>query len=205
MASIVTKLNDTEGCKCGLALACRASLVLGVVTDLAEVFRLGTLKAKENLAFRRYLAARHASDKPFQILASEVQREMDCTACANCCRHGVVPVNEVEIERIATLLGVTPETVVHRYTTPDPDAAGSRLLVSSREGCVFLDGNLCLVYEARPKTCRDFPHVAIGSHSLGGRPASLARWAALCPIIYTALERHKHLAGFHSHAYGFHP
>jgi hypothetical protein len=30
-----------------------------VVTDLAEVFRLGTAKAEENLAFRRYLCAHH--------------------------------------------------------------------------------------------------------------------------------------------------
>lgn len=170
-----------------------------MVTDLPEILRLGTLKAKENLAFRRYLAARHVSDRQFQILASELQREMDCTACANCCRHGVVPLHEADIEKIAQFLGVTPETIVQRYTTPDPDVTGSRILVSSREGCVFLDGNLCMIYEARPKTCHDFPHVAIGTHSLGGRPASLARWAALCPIIYTALERHKHLVGFHTH------
>lgn len=170
-----------------------------MVTDLAEVFRLGTSKAKENLAFRRYVAARHVSDRHFQILASEVQREMDCTACANCCRHGVVPVSEAEIEEIAQLLGVTPQTVVHQYTAPDPDVAGARILLNLREGCVFLDGNNCMVYDARPKTCRDFPHVAIGTHSLGGRPASLARWAALCPIIYTALERHKHMVGFRAH------
>jgi hypothetical protein len=57
-----------------------------VVTDLAEVFRLGTAKTEENLAFRRYLSAHHYADKPFQILASEVQRHVDCTACSNCCR-----------------------------------------------------------------------------------------------------------------------
>jgi Fe-S-cluster containining protein len=64
------------------------------------------------------------------------------------------------------------------------------------DGCIFLDGNLCMIYEARPKTCRDFPHVAVGTHSLGGRPSSLRRWAALCPIIFNALESYKHLTGF---------
>jgi hypothetical protein len=39
---------------------------LGVATDLAEVFRLGTEKARENLAFRRYLSMPHYADKPVQ-------------------------------------------------------------------------------------------------------------------------------------------
>ena len=42
-----------------------------MVTDLAEVFRLGTAKAEENLGFRRYICAHHYADKPFQILASD--------------------------------------------------------------------------------------------------------------------------------------
>jgi len=169
-----------------------------VVTDLAEVFRLGAAKAEENLDFRRYLSARHYSDKPFQILASEVQKQVDCTACANCCRHSVVPVSEREIETIAEYLGATPDAATRLYTVPDPDASGLRILRSSTEGCLFLDGNLCMIYEARPKTCRDFPHIAVGTHSLGGRPSSLARWAALCPIILNALESYKRITGYHA-------
>jgi Fe-S-cluster containining protein len=76
---------------------------------------------------------------------------------------------------------------------------GAEDCLNSGEECVFLDGNLCMIYESRPKTCRNFPHVALGTHLLGGRPSSLARWAALCPIIYNALERYKHLTGYHSH------
>jgi uncharacterized protein len=168
-----------------------------VVTDLAEVFRLGTAKATENLGFRRYLSAQHYADKPFQILASEVQQQVDCTACANCCRHSVVSVNKSEIRNIAEHLGSTAEAVTRLYTVPDPDAPALRALLSTREGCVFLDGNLCMIYEARPNSCRAFPHVGVGIRSLGGRPSSLARWAALCPIIFNALESYKHLTGYH--------
>jgi hypothetical protein len=172
----------------------------GVVTDLAEVFRLGTAKEKENLAFRRYLAARHASGKEFQIVASEVQRHVDCTACANCCRHSIVPVSQPEIESIARHLGARPEEVAHLYTVPDPDASTLRILQNAGDKCVFLDGNLCTVYAARPKACRNFPHIAVGTHSLGSRPSSHARWAAFCPIVYNALESYKHLTGYHPHA-----
>ena len=167
-----------------------------MVTDLAEVFRLGTAKAEENLDFRRYLSAKNYADKPFQILASEVQKQVDCTACANCCRHSVAPVSEPEIQTIAEYLGATRGAVTRLYTVPDSDAPARRILRSSMEGCVFLDGNLCMIYEARPKACRDFPHVAVGTHSLGGRQSSLGRWAALCPIIFNAIESYKHLTGF---------
>lgn len=172
-----------------------------MVTDLAEVFRLGTAKAEENLRFRRFLAAHHSSDKPFQILASEVQQEVDCTACANCCRHSVVSVNKLEIQNIAHHLGCSAETVTRLYTAPDSDAPALRVLRNTAGGCVFLDGNLCMIYEARPKSCRDFPHVGVGTHSLGGRPSSLARWAALCPIIFNALERYKHITGYHGRSH----
>jgi uncharacterized protein len=168
-----------------------------MVTNLAEVWRLGTAKAEENVAFRRYVSAQHFSDKPFQILASQVQQQVDCTACANCCRHSVVSVNKPEIENIARHLGATPEVVTRLYTVPDPDAPASPTLRHSGAGCIFLNGNFCLIYEARPQTCRDFPHIAVGTHSLGGRPSSRARWAALCPIIYNSLEQYKRLTGYH--------
>jgi uncharacterized protein len=170
-----------------------------VVTDLAEVFRLGSEKAEENLAFRRHLSAHHVGEEAFQILASDIQQQMDCTSCANCCRYSIVPVSKPEVESIAARIGVTAETVVRTYTVPDPGAPNSRILLNSSRGCVFLDGNLCTIYEARPKACRDFPHVAIGIHTLGSRLSSHARWASLCPIIYNALEEFKRLTGYHPH------
>lgn len=168
-----------------------------MVTDLSELFQLGIEKAEENKAFRRYLSAHHVSDTPFQILANEVQQHIDCTACANCCRNAVVPVSSAEIEGIARQLGATPEGVIHHYTAANPDARAERILRTTPSGCVFLHGNLCAIYDARPKTCREFPHVAVGAHSLGGRQSSLARWAGLCPIVYNALELYKHRCGFH--------
>jgi len=169
-----------------------------VVTDLDEVRRLGTAKAEENLSFRRYLSAHHVDDKQFQILASDIQQQVDCTACANCC-HSMVSVDEHDIDAIATRLGVTPEAAARLYTVPDPDAPSVRILGASAAGCIFLHGNLCEIYSARPKACRDFPHVSVGAHSLGARNSSHARWAALCPILYNALEAYKHLTGYHPH------
>src|SRR5579871_5632673 len=98
-------------------------------------------------------------------------------------------------------MGTSPEEISRLYTVPDPEVRSARTIRNSPEGCIFLDKNLCMIYDARPKTCRDFPHVAPGDHSLGSRP-SLSRWAAICPIIFNALESYKHVTGFHSRQRG---
>ena len=33
-------------------------------------------------------------------------------------------------------------------------------------GCVFLKDNLCTVYEARPKSCANYPHLVRGDGSI---------------------------------------
>ena len=168
-----------------------------MLTDLAEIRRQAEAKESENLRFRRYLSAHHVGTEPFHIIAAEIQRHVDCTACANCCRYSIVTVSRADVEKIARHLGYSPEHVIAQYTEPDPDAPTMHILQSTKEGCVFLDGNLCTIYEARPKACREFPHVALGKRSLGGRVPSLWRWSSFCPIIYNAIEGYKHLVGYH--------
>ena len=57
----------------------------------------------------------------------------------------------------------------------DRDSPSTRVLKNNRSGCVFLRGNLCAVYPARPKAWRDFPQLSFGTHSLGSRISSLVR------------------------------
>ena len=168
-----------------------------MVTDLVQIRQLGTSKEAENQDFRRYLSAHHHRIQQFQILATQIQQQIDCTTCANCCRSSDVPVDESDIEVIAQYLGVEAEQAMRLYTAGDSDSPTRRVLQSTPGGCIFLDRNLCVIYAARPKACRDFPHVAPGVRSLGGRFSSLCRWASLCPIIYNALESYKHLVGYH--------
>ena len=165
-----------------------------MVTDLVEIRRLAESKQVENLDFRRYLRARHLPFEPFQALALEMQKHIDCIACANCCRHTLVTVGRVEIDAIASHLGIQAADVIRLHTSPDPGSPAARVLTNKNDACTFLDGNLCLIYAARPAACRDFPHL---THSLGGRMSSLCRNAWFCPIIYNALESYKHLVGYH--------
>src|SRR6266404_936751 len=163
----------------------------GVVTDLGEIRRFTAIHQAENLAFQRHLNTHHYPDGPFRILCRTVEQQIDCTACANCCRQTQVSLSDFDVAAVARHLGIEPGEVIRQYTIPDPDDSMGRVLRHTRNGCVFLDGNLCMVYEARPRACRDFPHLARATRSLGGRIPSVFKRAGMCPIVYKVIEGYK--------------
>ena len=167
-----------------------------VISDLAEIRRRTESNEAANLDFRRHIAAHHLSIEPFHILANDIAARTDCTACANCCRHTIVDVSPAEIRVIAAFLGIADEQVIQMYTDRASGSPSSRVLRNTDNACVFLDGNLCMIYEARPLACRNFPHIRSHSTTVGGRWSSLCRRAAICPIVYNALESYKKLVGY---------
>jgi len=174
-------------------------MLKGVLTDLVEIRRLTAIHQAENLAFQRHLNAHHYPDGPFRILSRTVERQIDCTACANCCRRTEVSLSDLDIAAAARYLGIEPRDVIRQYTVPDPEDSTARVLRHTKDGCAFLDGNLCMVYEARPRACRDFPYLAVGARSLGSRMPSVFKRACICPIVYNVLESYKRLIGYHPH------
>jgi Fe-S-cluster containining protein len=64
-------------------------------------------------------------------------------------------------------------------------------------GCVFLSGNECTVYDARPESCQRFPHVVRGNGSIASRMWEFVDRACYCPIVYNSLEAFKEELGFH--------
>jgi hypothetical protein len=172
-----------------------------VVTERAELVRLAGEKEAENLEFRRYLKAHPALETLFGETALAVEAQIDCTQCAACCRETKVNVNAGEIEAIARHLGSEVAQVIHEYTELDP-VDHERMLRQPDGGCVFLDGKLCMVYEARPRACRDFPYLGVHECSLGSRMASIWSHAWFCPIVYNSIEAHKKRVGFTKRAPG---
>jgi Fe-S-cluster containining protein len=106
-----------------------------------------------------------------------------------------VNVSRRDIDALARYLDAPPEQVLKEYTMRDP-MDGETVLRQTRDGCVFLDGNLCMVYEARPRACREFPYLVRDQRSLGGRMSSVCKHACICPIVYNALEAYKHAVGY---------
>lgn len=161
-----------------------------------QIRRLAREKEAENLEFRRHLRAHPGLEQRFDATAQEVARQVDCTQCANCCRETRVDVAADEVAAIAGYLGCTVEQAVRQYTETDP-ADHRRVIRQVKDACVFLDGNLCMVYEARPRACHDFPYVGVHASVLGSRMSSMFSHAWFCPILYNAIELHKKRVGYH--------
>jgi len=162
-----------------------------VITDLVQIKTLGEKKLDDNLRFRRFMKSRDHSDRILRRIAEGIQDQIDCTACANCCRTSTTEVTERDIDRLARHLRSTPERVIQEYTAIDPEDGTRILKFTEGAGCVFLDGNLCRVYEGRPDICQRYPHLVRGNGSIASRMWSLGERAAVCPIVYNSLEAFK--------------
>jgi hypothetical protein len=161
-----------------------------VLTDLVQIRLLGEKKRDENLKFRRFMKDHDHSDRILRRIAQGIEEQIDCTQCANCCRVATVTITERDVERLARYLRVSAARFVADYTTESADEG--RILNRTKEaGCVFLDGNECTVYDARPDTCQRFPHMVRGAGSIASRMWQFVDRATYCPIVYNSLEAFK--------------
>jgi len=160
-----------------------------MITDLVQIRRLGEKKREENGRFRAWLRRHNFAERRFKHIAEEVTERTDCLACANCCRVATTRVTERDIERLAKFLGMHRTELLRDCTVETPDEG--RILRRNGAGCLFLNGNECTVYDGRPDTCRDFPHLTRGPGSFLSRMWQMPDRATYCPIVYNSLESFK--------------
>src|SRR5579862_8054670 len=161
-----------------------------MITDLVQIRMLGEKKRPENEKFRKHLKSRDHSDRVLRRIAEEIEEQIDCTQCANCCRVATVQVSERDIERLARYLRIPPSKFLDGYTA-ESEEEGRVLRREAESGCVFLSGNECTVYDARPDICRRFPHLVRGAGSISSRMWQFIDRACYCPIVYNSLEAFK--------------
>ncbi|HJT86627.1 MAG TPA: YkgJ family cysteine cluster protein [Bryobacteraceae bacterium] len=166
-----------------------------MTTDLVQIRLLGEKKREENLRFRRFMKSRDHSDRILRRMAEEIEQQIDCTVCANCCKVATAVVTERDVERLARHFRVSAAEFRSRYTSHS-DEEGDILRRSEEAGCVFLEGTTCTVYEERPDACRRFPHLVRGAGSIASRMWQFVDRACYCPIVYNALEAFKQELGF---------
>ncbi len=160
---------------------------------------LGEKKRQENLRFRTFMKSRDHSDRILRRIAQGIEDEIDCTICANCCRVATATIKERDVEHLARFLRISEARFLAEYTTESEDE-GRILRRTDAEGCVFLSGNECTVYEARPDACQRFPHVVRGNGSIASRMWQFVDRACYCPIVYNSLEAFKEEMGYRNHA-----
>jgi Fe-S-cluster containining protein len=165
-----------------------------VITDLVQIRRLGEQKREENLHFRKYLKTRTWVERQFRHAAEEVHDQIDCRECAECCRVTEVELAERDVEKLAKFLRIKESAFIKQYTMTGEDE--TQILKRTEAGCVFLDGNECTVYEARPGNCERFPHLLKGAGSIPSRMWQFVDRATYCPIVYNWMEAAKDLTKF---------
>jgi uncharacterized protein len=165
-----------------------------MITDLVQIRRLEHQQRGENARFRAYLKSHRHSDRRLRRFGEEIEAQIDCTQCANCCRVSEISINQRDVEKLAKFIGVTEREFDQQFTALD--GAGAKILKRNESGCVFLEGNLCSVYEARPQNCANFPHVVRGAGSIASRMWEFLDRVGYCPIVYNWMEKVKEDIGF---------
>ncbi len=160
-----------------------------MITDLVQIRRLGDKMRDENSRFRKHLKTHGCVERRLRHIAEDIEDRIDCTTCANCCRVASTPLLERDIVKLARYLRLTVAKFRDQYV--DTDAEGDVILRRNENGCIFLSGNECTVYEARPSNCVDFPHVVRGEGRIATRMWEFIDRASYCPIVFNTLEAFK--------------
>lgn len=167
-----------------------------MVTDLIQIRRLGEKNRAENLRFRKWIKSHNFVERQFKRAAEEIHDVIDCRECAECCRVTEVEIVPRDIEHLARFLGISEKRFMEEYTAVGED--GETILRRGTGGCVFLDGNDCKVYEARPGNCERFPHLLRGSGSMESRMWQFVDRATYWSIVFNWMEKIKGLTNFRS-------
>lgn len=94
-------------------------------------------------------------DKMFHQLHHEIFNIEDCLCCANCCKTIGPILYNPDIERMAKALKMSLSDFIKNYVKTDED--GDMVFITMP--CPFLDDqNYCIIYNNRPKACREYPH-----------------------------------------------
>jgi uncharacterized protein len=165
-----------------------------MITDLIQIRRLGEQSRVENERFRKHLKVHDLPERKFRRIAEEIEDQIDCTACANCCRVATTTLAERDIEKLAKYLRIPVSRFFEDYV--DESEEEGLILKRTENGCVFLSGNECTVYKARPGTCENFPRMIRGAGSIPSRMWQFIDRACYCPIVYNTLEAFKKEVGF---------
>ena len=80
-----------------------------MITDLVQIRTLGEKKRDENLRFRKHMKSRDHSDRILRRIAEEIEGQIDCRACANCCKVATTQLSERDVERLARYLRISPD------------------------------------------------------------------------------------------------
>ncbi len=154
-----------------------------VTTDIPTLERLAKERSKVHRDFLK------KANKPKVIarlpeLHREAFEQVDCLACANCCKNYSPRFKMPDIKRIARHLRMKETDFIGTYLRMDEDGD----YVVTAHPCPFLGAdNYCSIYEDRPRDCRRYPYT--DEDVLVRQPGLTLKNAASCPAVFHVLEQ----------------
>jgi uncharacterized protein len=145
-------------------------------------------KKKENSSFFRQLSGKDQGkvDEAFHLMHDQVFGEVNCLDCGNCCKSLGPRISDADIRRISQVLKIKPSELTEKYLRLDEDND----YVFRQMPCPFLDSsNYCIIYENRPRACRDYPHTD-RRRMQQILPITLKN-TETCPAVFEIVERLK--------------
>lgn len=156
--------------------------------EIKNLEKLAKDKQVENKKFFEKLKKK--TPKNLDYLMQELHeaefKKTDCLTCANCCKTTGPLFTLADIERISKYLKQKPQQFISQYLEIDED----KDYVLQSVPCTFLDNeNACMIYDVRPKACREFPHT---DRKKFQRITDLTlKNIAICPATYRIVEQMK--------------
>ena len=124
---------------------------------LNELAKLAQERQGENKKYFDKLKKHPPRDLDYQMqeLHEREFKKTDCLTCANCCKTTGPLFTTSDIDRIAKYFRQKPQQFIDQYLRVDEDND----YVLKSVPCTFLDAeNYCMIYDVRPKACREYPH-----------------------------------------------
>jgi len=158
------------------------------VIDPQKLPEMAARVAHENTKYLKKIKVRKPKqlDATMASLHNETFQKIDCLSCANCCKTTGPLFLPSDIKRISKRLKMKPTDFEDTYLRIDED--NDRVL--QELPCAFLGAdNHCLIYDDRPKACREFPHTDRPKfHQI---TKITQKNVAVCPAVYAMVERLK--------------
>ena len=118
---------------------------------------------RRKTALRRFLTRLEKKppkklDELTATVEKDLWKEIDCLACANCCKTMTPTYTAKDIKRISAHLGMTAQQFKDKWLRKE---RGTGDWLNKTNPCQFLDlkTNMCSIYEVRPADCAGFPHL----------------------------------------------
>jgi Fe-S-cluster containining protein len=154
--------------------------------NLIDLPKLAAEKHSESVIFFKRLKRR--TPKNLDLLMQDLHdtefETTDCLDCGNCCKTTSPLFTDRDINRLSRFLKIKELDFITTYLERDADD----FMVLKTAPCPFLDlsDNHCLVYDARPRACQEYPHtnrrkfIQIVDLTLNN--------TSVCPAVYNIIE-----------------